>query len=412
MMLRQRLETASLAGLWLFAAVALLSIAAQNIIFLGMAAWLGLHLWQGSFPRFPKTLFFALPFLFLALIACLKSENQSHSLETYKRWLLISAAFYASTALDTEKRLRPVLGALVFFSGIICLGSALWAFDGPIHALGSQSWAELLKRWSEEGDWRAHAGSGGYMVLGTSSMLALCFGTALALEEPRYRRPLPLLCLAFCALALALSFTRSAWLGALAGLGLLLSLRKPRLALWTLAGILALVVLWPSNPFWQRAEAGTDFRQESLRERLFMRQAAEQISMRHPLWGIGDALESWDDAAGHHDGYYVRTQSRAAELWGFPADKEQGHLHNDWLQLKVMYGGPAAFFFGAFFVLLGLVFLSRCFSARPVVRALGWGGLSCLIAWWVNGLYEFNFGSFQSSFNFWFLCGLALAGRA
>ncbi|HXC65512.1 MAG TPA: hypothetical protein VNZ67_14205, partial [bacterium] len=218
--MNKRLEFTATAGLWLFGAVALLSIAAQNVLFVGMAAWVWLAL-RGRGGRLPQGPFvwLYLAFLAWALLASALSDNSGHSMETWRKWLLVFALQYASAWLGQRPRdLRSVAIACLGFSGLWALGASVWALHGPVQALmQGMPWKELVFQWTQGGAWRAVSGSGGYMVLGTCSMLALlCFGSA-ALQDDCFRRPWALASLGGLALALLLTLTRSAWLGAAAG---------------------------------------------------------------------------------------------------------------------------------------------------------------------------------------------------
>ena len=81
--------------------------------------------------------------------------------------------------------LRSVAIACLGFSGLWALGASLWALHGPVLALlHGSTLKDLASQCGSVGDaWRAVSGSGGYMVLGTTSMLALMvFGSA-ALQD-------------------------------------------------------------------------------------------------------------------------------------------------------------------------------------------------------------------------------------
>jgi O-antigen ligase len=402
----QRLDSAGFLGLWLFAAVALLSIAAQNIAFVGMAAWLAARLLQGrGLPTVPRVLWPAGLFLGLSLAACWLSPNRAHSLETWRRWMLVFVAVYAADALSQPLRLRAVLGSLLFFGGLTCLGAVLWALRGPLGAVAEgQALMEVLGRWTEMGEWRAHSGSGGFMVLGTSSMVAGVFFSGLALEDARFRRPLALACLAAMGAALLLTFTRGAWLGALAGLALLLPLRRPKLALGA-GAILLLLAAMPGSPVRDRLAQGLDMSRDSTRERVYMAQAGLAIAQDHPWFGVGDAMHSWDGQLG----YYRRYMPAAAKQWESLRGKEQGHLHNNLVQVAAAYGLPALLSLLLLFAGLAWAAWRQRLAATPLARGCGIGLAAALLAWWVNGLFEYNFGSLQSSFVLWGLVGMSLA---
>jgi len=88
---------------------------------------------------------------------------------------------------------------------------------------------------------------------------------------------------------------------------------------------------------------------------------------------------------------------------------DQGHLHDDFIMLGALYGLPGLLLMLAAFAAL-LPQLWRGRRARGLAGGLALGALAAAVAWWVNGLFEYNFGSFQSSFVLWFLLGLGLAG--
>lgn len=406
--MNKRLEFTATAGLWLFGAVALLSIAAQNVLFVGMAGWVWLALRGrgGRLPRGPFVWLF-LAFLAWALLASALSDNAAHSMETWRKWLLVFALLYASAWLGQRPRdLRSVAIACLGFSGLWALGASLWALHWPAQALmQGATWKYTLFYWTQAGDWRAASGSGGYMVLGTCSMLALlCFGSA-ALQDDCFRRPWALASLAGLALALLLTLTRSAWLGAAAGGTLLLVLNGRWRVLGALAvGVLLLLVL-PGSPVARRLQQGTDMADGSTRERVYMARAGFGIIRDHPWTGVGDALASFDG----HDGYYLRYRDPAVAQDPVLKNDDQGHLHNNLIMLAVLYGWPGLLLMLAAFAAL-LPPLWRGRKARGLAGGLALGALAAALAWWVNGLFEYTFGSFQSSFVLWFLLGLGLAG--
>ena len=408
---RPRLEEASYFFLWLFAGVTLLSIAAQNVFFIAAALSLAAAWQQGrwSWLKPPAALWAALPFLALALAASLLSENRAHSLDTWKKWLLMVALWLPPALAGDERRRRGLLGALLFFSALWALGSSCLALSGPLRAWwGGEAFHAVAQRWAETGEWRAVSGSGGYMVMGTGCMLLLAFFSALAIEDPAWRKPLPLLCLASLALALLLTQTRGAWIGAALALVFLGLARQPRW-LWLLGALALGLLAWPQSPVRERLAQATDMSRDSTRERVYMAQAGLSIIRAHPWVGVGDAMESWDSPQGLQAGFYRRFQPDAAKVWDTTRDQEHGHLHNDLIQVAAMYGIPALL------ALLGLTaFLLRSawrlrHDATPLTRGLAWGSLAVLLAWWANGMVEYNFGSFQSSFTLWFLLGLGLS---
>jgi O-antigen ligase len=400
-----------------FAGVTLLSIAAQNVLFLGMAAWAASLILKGSLgeARPPKALALYGLFLAWACVAALYAENQSHTIFTYRRWLLIVAAWYAALALRDEAQLKNVLQVLLYASALWCLGACLIVF-GKIGLAFSQGMpaSDIARQWAGQGAWRAVSGSGGYMVLGTCSMLVFLLFSGLALWDAAWRKPWPLAALGCIGLALFLTQTRSSWLGAFAGLAFLGLWRRPR---WALGSLLALgllgALLWSAPPM-QRVRQSFDYKQDSTRERVFMLKAGLSIIRDKPWFGVGDSLESFErplQGGGVEKvlGAYRRYIPDEARQWSYFPEREQGHLHNNAIMVAVMTGLPGLAFMLLFFGVLAAQAWKCAQSQGAFLSGLGAGALALMLAWWVNGMAETTFASFQSSFTLWFLAGLLLA---
>lgn len=411
------LGLAAFAGLWLFAAVATLSIAMQNVIFVGFGAWVALLIWERRVPKLPAPFGGYDLFVLWALAASLISVNAWHSVDTWKKWLLAYTALYAMDALRTRRSLQAVMGALLLFSGIWALGSSLLALSGPAKAyfMEQKPWAGIAAHWIIDTEWRARSGSGGYQVLASCTTMLLAFFGALALSEERWRRPLPLVCLASLGLALVLTMTRGAWIAAAAAGAFLLAFKRPAWLLGAAALAAALVLLFPSSVFVGRLKTLVDPDNDSNKERLFMYEAGASIIRERPWLGVGDSMESFEKDGERVEGNYRVHRSREAVEW-YEAKQipeiEQGHLHSNFIQLAAMYGLPGLLllllFFGRLFAMALKAGLNRL-EARG--RGVAFGLCAALIAWWVNGTFEYNFGSMQSSFVMWFLVGLYFASR-
>jgi O-antigen ligase len=410
---RNRLQVVSDVCLWLFAAVTLLSIAAQNVLFVGLAAWLFFQIWQKKgLPPLPRFFGWWVAFLAWTLAASLLGENRTHSLETWKRFLLFFAAWYAGNALGSRGSLRAVLSSLLYFSALWALGSSMAALSRPLGELwAGLPWAQVKAHWLQDGDWRAVSGSGGYMVLGTGAMLLLLYFGSLALQDASWRTRPFFLAMACLALGLVLTLTRSAWGGLLAGSLAVLFWKRPW---WGVGLVAALGIFWlaqPSSMLVQRARLSFDRSDGSTLERIYMAKAGLGIIRTHPLLGVGDSLESFDVRGEHRQGYYLRFMPDEARADYYHGVKEQGHLHDDLLTLAALYGLPALTLALVFFFQLWRAAGAAASSGDLLASGLGLGLWAALIGWWMNGLFEYNFGSFQSGFTLWFLVGLFLAGQ-
>jgi O-antigen ligase len=219
---------------------------------------------------------------------------------------------------------------------------------------------------------RPHGLLGHYMTYSGMLMLVACAASAHLLFNRRQRwsaLTVPLLLI-----ALTCTFTRSAWIGMLAGLGVLLSLKDFRL-------LVVLPIL--AGAFFALAPAGVTHRFYSIFdprdptnvERIAMLREGARMVASHPLTGIGPNMVEENYA-----------EYRAATD---PFHNNQ-HLHNVLVQIAAERGLPAL---GAWiwFVLTLARDLIKQFR-HSAERMFPAAGLAVLVAMLVAGLFEYNFG--------------------
>lgn len=179
--------------------------------------------------------------------------------------------------------------------------------------------------------------------------------------------------------ALLGSLTRSAWLGAVAGLLLAVGLRSRRALLAVPVAAVLFVALVPV-PVLQRVASTADLSDPSNYDRLCMAAAGLTMIAERPVSGIGPEL-----VERRYPIYRVPTAPR----YRVP------HLHNSFLQLAAERGLPAL---AAYLVLMAapLVAAFRLYrrqGGRQGPRAdLLVGAAAALVAFNVAGLFEFNWG--------------------
>jgi len=174
----------------------------------------------------------------------------------------------------------------------------------------------------------------------------------------------------FSAWALVLSRTRSAWLGALAGLALVAILRAPRI-LWLLgAGVLALIALRPA-PITGRLTV-TD---ASSLDRYYMWQAGLDMILEKPVFGQGPGRVEVV-----YPGY----------RWPEAPNPRAPHLHDNALQIAAERGLPCLVFW-VWMMVYALRDAYRLARHGPD-RAAGVAALAVLSAVLVAGTFEYNFG--------------------
>ena len=214
-------------------------------------------------------------------------------------------------------------------------------------------------------------GAGTFFVLG----LALT-GGALALARGSWPAPstatlLAALALPLGCLALLLSQTRNAWLGAVAGLATVAVVRAPR-TLWLLAAALVAVLLVRPATVMNRLTLGDD----SSRDRYYMWQAGIDMIEDKPVFGQGPGM--------------ILTVYPSYR-WPEAPNPRAPHLHDNALQIAAERGLPCLVFW------LWWVAAAMGDAWREARREAAAGGpalatLGVLVAVLAAGLFEYNFG--------------------
>ena len=311
--------------------------------------------------------------VFAVLVACVGLStigpvDNSDRLREFLVWGALGVVFHAARVRLGERRaLKALLGALAV-STVVEASIALF---------------EYLDRWSDRfsllhgalvyplptGTLDHPNGLAQFLVLSVLVVLAL------ALAERGALRQFGFLAAAAGSFALVVTFSRASWIAFAVGGAVYLLERRTRIPALIVAGVasagaLALVLLDAgaigsrvSSLF--RGEAGGlyDFRVE-------LAGRAARIAWDHPLAGAGRFEELGDYA-------------------GRPALAT--HPHNLFLGLAVFFGIPAALAFAGL-ALIALRAAWRGFRAREDAhRLMSLGFLALLVAFLVNGLFEYPF---------------------
>jgi O-antigen ligase len=178
---------------------------------------------------------------------------------------------------------------------------------------------------------------------------------------------------------LVLAQTRSAWLGLLVGLLALALMINWRWVLVVTSFAAASYLVLPRG-FQDRLGAAFDLSDSTTRIRLELLRTGWNIIKAHPFFGVGPEMVARD---------YVKYKTVSE----FPNWIYQ-HLHNDFVQIAAEMGLLALL---AWMALL-LSFLTHC--VRHLVGAhlpeekkfAARAAISCLVAFLVAGLFEYNFG--------------------
>lgn len=296
-----------------------------------------------------------------SLAAALVSFDPAVSLQASKKLFLLIVPFMLVSAIRKRDTVEVLVLVLVVMADVSAL-VGLWQYR--FGALGDL-------------DHRIRGFMGHYM---TYSGLLMGVGTlAFALwlfRGSRYRAFL-IGSVALISVALALTLTRSAWIGA-AGAGLLLVFLKDR-RLLLVAPLVAVAGALVAPGDVERRVSSFLRPDTSGYDRLYMLEAGAAMVANHPWLGVGANMVA-----------EVYPIYRAADA---PA-RDNLHLHNNIMQIAAERGIPCAL---AWLWLMGAaMFFSvqgyRAHATQPRARALCAGAMGVWVATFIAGMGEYNFG--------------------
>jgi O-antigen ligase len=212
-----------------------------------------------------------------------------------------------------------------------------------------------------------------YMTYSGVMMLIACTVVARLIFRTQ-DRTWPAAVLPALLVALALTMSRNAWVGACAGIGLLFLLRDFRLV-GLLPVAAALFLAFAPAPLADRLYSTFSLADPSNRDRVAMIKSGVRIIKDHPVTGVGpDAVRL----------VYPHYRDPQAEK------QLNSHLHNVPLQIAAERGLPALFIWFWFVFVLMRDFAKKLGSSR--VRWLYTAGLAGVVAMLAAGMFEYNFG--------------------
>lgn len=208
-----------------------------------------------------------------------------------------------------------------------------------------------------------------------SGVLMLVLGTAVARLVFGVRdRIWPALVLPALIVALALTFTRSAWVGASVAVGLLFVLKDFRLT-GILPVVIAVVFAVAPDGVTNRMLSVFDLKDPTNRDRVAMLSTGAAIIQADPLTGVGPNMVP-----------RVYETFRSANS----VEARNPHLHNVPLQIAAERGVPALLVWLGFVGVLGVRLFRNFTSHRD--RTLAATGLAAVAAMLAAGFFEYNFG--------------------
>jgi O-antigen ligase len=233
---------------------------------------------------------------------------------------------------------------------------------------------------------------GHYMTY--SGLLMLVIGTALArILFGRTERTWAVLVMPALVVAVSVTLSRNAWVGACAAAALLFSLKDFRL-LAVLPVVAAIFFGIAPSRVSARFNSIFDLHDPSNRDRVAMIREGAHMIGDHPVLGVGPNMV---------ERVYVQYRVPEAE------DKINQHLHNVPLQIAAERGLPALAAWLAFIAILS-VDLARLFYTGEQ-RFLAAVGLAAVVSMIAAGLFEYNFGDSEFLMLFLMLVTLPFAAR-
>ena len=349
-----RLAAALLFG---FVASLQISIAAAGILLSAMlVCWVAILVIDRRSPSAPAFFIPLAAYGVMTLVSSVFSSDRTTSLIDSKQLVLL-AIVPAVYEIARGKR------AITVIDVVVSVGAASAAFGiiqyGLLHYdnLGQRPQGTL-----------SH-----YMTYSGLLMLVICTAVARLVFGSR-NRIWPALVMPALVVALSLTLSRNAWIGACVAVGLLFILKDFRLA-GLLPVILAVLVVVAPEGFVNRLTSTFNAQDPSNQDRFAMMEIGAKMVRDHPLVGVGPNMVP-----------RLYEQYRP----DYAINKVNPHLHNVPLQIAAERGLPAL---GIWLWFIGglTVALFRLFR-RQQDKVLTATALAAVLAMLAAGLFEYNFG--------------------
>jgi O-antigen ligase len=195
-------------------------------------------------------------------------------------------------------------------------------------------------------------------------------------------------------LVLVLTLTRSAWIGTIVSIVVILLIYKPKLLI-IVPVLFGLVFLVSPKTVRRRAFSIFDLKDASNVERIEYIRVGLKIIKNRPLFGTGPDT--------------VDMEFQLPKYGLSEGAKKNVHLHNNIIQIGAERGIPALIFWLAFIIWAGFDLLQLIKNKDPAVLPLAAGALAALLALFAAGLFEYNFGDSELTTLFLYLLTIPFA---
>ena len=370
------LERAACLALLAFAAALQVSIAAADILLtIAAALWIGLLIRNRERIEVPGMFWPLAAYAGATLIASFFSVDPRVSLVDSKQLVLLVIVPLAYRLFRGNRGLLAV--------DVIITVGALSAMLGIVQY--------LILNYDNLGR-RPQGTLGLYMTYSGLLMLVTCAAVA-RIMFAQHHRGWAAFVLPALVIALAFTLTRSAWVGACVGVGILFLLRDFRLIALLPIALGAFLILAPPN-LSARLYSIISLTDPSNIDRVAMMKSGWRMLKKDPLTGVGPDMVIQ---------VYPTVRDKTA------VNQLNPHLHNVPLQIAAERGIPALLLWIWFLVTLVRDFLRQRHASHP---SLSNAGLAVIGAMLAAGLFEYNFGDSEFLMLFLVLVTLPYAAAA
>ncbi|HJN43249.1 MAG: O-antigen ligase family protein [Vicinamibacterales bacterium] len=372
-----KLEVAALISLLGFVAALQISIAASGILLtITLGLWIGLLVAEHERPSAPPFFGALVVYAAMTMVSVAFSLDRGISIVDSKEVLLfLVVPLVYRLARGTQARTLATIA--------ITVGAASAVFG--VVQFGILEYDNLGQR--------VRGTMGHYMTYSGLLVLVIALAGGRLLFDTRDRIWSALVMPALL-VALALTWTRGAWVGACAVLGLLFVMKDLRL-MAVLPVLAALFLAFAPPQLTDRMYSAFDLQDPTNRDRVAMARAGFRMISDRPLTGVGpDVVKE------------VYPEYRDASA----VEDTNPHLHNVPLHIAAERGLPALAVWLGFLALLVRDLISRL--KTPATAALAAAGLAAVAGMLTAGMFEYNFGDSEFLMLFLVMITLPFAAAA
>ncbi len=367
----------------LFAAGSIFSIAVtQTALGVTMALWaaamIAARRWE---PRRTPLDYYFVALAAAGLISLAASGSSAAAINFAKRVLLIPIVYLTAFVASDPKFLKRILAVMISVMAILALFGIFKYLEG---IGGLQGRLRLFHHYMT---------TGGILMI----LSLMTFGIVLARPPRRYMISAASAG-AVMLVPLVFTFTRSSWLGFIAGITVMSVFQNKKMILVIAAVLTAFLLLAPDS-MTDRARSAFNPHHPMNVERVHMWKAGIRMIKAHPLTGVGD----------------VDLMSIYGEYKDPDAKEPAGHLHNNVIMFGAIMGVPGMLAFIALSIRIFLMEIGTLLRVRRgdwLARGTALGAAGVFIGFQVSGLFEWNFGDAEICMLMWLTVGLALAVRS